>query len=85
MESEDSVESAIARLEDEIRTYNELNASPYKLSISVGFAFLAADEKRSVEELMAQADKAMYENKRKRKANVLQDEEENMLFINAVA
>ncbi len=83
VESEDGVESAIARLEYEIRSHNELNTAPYELSISVGFAFLAADQKRSVEDLMAQADQAMYENKRKRKADFLQGESNEMMVVNA--
>ena len=85
VESEEGVERAIARLEYEIHNHNSLSTAPYRLSISVGYAFLAADEKRSVEDLMAQADKAMYENKRKRKANVLQSESDDTIIVSAVA
>src|SRR4030095_7508685 len=81
VESEEGVERAIARLEDEIGNHNTLSTAPYRLSISVGYAFLAADQKRSVEDLMAQADKDMYENKRKRKANVLQSESDDTIIV----
>lgn len=85
VEPEGGVETVMARLNDKFQSYNAQNASPYRLSISVGLAFMHPDEIQTVEDLMAQADEAMYQNKRKRKASVSFREMEVQSFTQAVA
>ncbi|HEU4478497.1 MAG TPA: diguanylate cyclase [Pyrinomonadaceae bacterium] len=70
VEPEGGVETVMARLNDKFQKYNSQNASPYRLSISVGLALMHPDEVHTVEELMAQADESMYANKRQRKASL---------------
>jgi diguanylate cyclase (GGDEF)-like protein len=85
VELEGGVETVIARLNDKFQSYNAQNASPYRLSISVGLAFMHPDETQTVEELMAQADEAMYQNKRKRKASAAWREMEVQSYTGALA
>ena len=67
VEPDGGVESAIDRLNRKFSDFNATKTAPYKLSISVGLAILNPEEAETVEQLMARADQAMYENKRKRK------------------
>lgn len=85
VDPEGGVETVLARLNNKFKNFNALNAAPYRLSISVGLAFMNPDEMRSVEDLMAQADKSMYENKRKKKENVPWEEVVEKSFTAAVA
>ena len=85
VEPEGGVETVMARLNDNLLKYNSQNASPYRLSISVGLAFMHPDESQTVEELMAQADESMYKNKRQRKASIAWREVEVQSFSEAVA
>lgn len=64
VEPEGGVAKLISRLEQKFENYNALKLAPYKLSISIGVAQLDSDGTQSMEDLMAQADLAMYENKR---------------------
>lgn len=85
VEPEGGVETVMARLNEKFQSYNSQNASPYRLSISVGLAFMHPDEIQTVEDLMAQADESMYQNKRKRKANASWGEIDVESFKQAVA
>jgi diguanylate cyclase (GGDEF)-like protein/PAS domain S-box-containing protein len=67
VESDGGVDSALERLNRKFAAFNATSTTPYKLSVSVGLAIMNPDEAETVEQLMARADKAMYENKRKRK------------------
>jgi len=67
VDPEDGVENLIARLEQKFENYNALKNSPYQLSISLGVAQLDSDGSQTMEDLMALADLAMYENKRRKK------------------
>ncbi len=67
VEPEGGVESVLARLTHVLEGHNALKTDAYKLSISIGHAVLNPEEAETVEDMMARADKAMYENKRKRK------------------
>jgi diguanylate cyclase (GGDEF)-like protein/PAS domain S-box-containing protein len=69
VEPDGGVEKLISRLEQKFANYNALNLVPYKLSISIGVAQLESDGTQSMEDLMAQADLAMYENKRGKQIN----------------
>lgn len=84
VEPEGGVETVMARLNDKFQKYNSQNALPYRLSISVGLAFMHPDENQTVEDLMAQADESMYKNKRQRKASHWR-EMEVQSFTEAVA
>jgi diguanylate cyclase (GGDEF)-like protein/PAS domain S-box-containing protein len=70
VEPDGGVEKLIARLEQRFEKYNALKLVPYKLSISIGVAQLDSDATQSMEDLMALADVAMYENKRAKRVNV---------------
>ena len=64
VEPEGGREKLLARLQEKFDNYNALRVSPYNLSISVGVAQLDPEASESMENLMAAADAAMYENKR---------------------
>lgn len=53
-----------ARLQEQLSHYNTHNALPYKLSFSLGVATLDPHKTTSVDELIATADRALYEHKR---------------------
>ncbi|PKM62047.1 MAG: hypothetical protein CVU99_00915 [Firmicutes bacterium HGW-Firmicutes-4] len=54
---------AMARIEEVISAHNQNQTSPYEISISYGFAEYRATADTSVEDLIEQADRAMYQNK----------------------
>jgi GGDEF domain-containing protein len=85
VEPEGGVETVMARLNDKLQKYNLQNAAPYRLSVSVGLAFVHPHETQTVEELMALADESMYHNKRQRKASLAWREMEVQSFSEAVA
>jgi diguanylate cyclase (GGDEF)-like protein len=65
---EDS-ELLIDRLRERVREFNHSSAEPFQLSVSIGTARHDGDLRIRLEELLAEADNAMYEDKRdKRKA-----------------
>lgn len=63
-------EKLMARLTEKFDHYNALRLCPYDLSISVGLAQLDPEASQSMEDLMAAADAAMYENKRSKKSKI---------------
>lgn len=70
VEPDGGVEKLLSRLEQKFANYNALKLVPYILSISIGVAQLDANGTQSMEDLMAQADIAMYENKRGKQTNL---------------
>jgi diguanylate cyclase (GGDEF)-like protein/PAS domain S-box-containing protein len=64
----EGVEIAVARLESNIKTFNETSGAPYKLSISTGVTGYDPGYPSSLEELLIRADKLMYERKSQKKA-----------------
>jgi len=60
-------EDAIARLTDNLRLYNSSEQCRHKLSFSIGVAALEPQRMTCFEELLEQADQAMYEQKRMKK------------------
>lgn len=68
---DDSGEDIIARLQENLDAYNARSSAPYKLSISVGVARYDFKSKASLEDVMARADQAMYEQKRSKHRHVL--------------
>ena len=61
---EDSAESLVERFQTALRDYNAQTDRPYKLSVSIGAAFLGSQATASIETLMAKADEALYKQKR---------------------
>ena len=59
-----SKEDAIARLNENLRAYNATEDRGHKLAFSIGVATLEPERMTCFEELLEQADKAMYQQKR---------------------
>ena len=55
------------RLQENLRHFNDEKHQPYRLSLSLGTTRIEAGNTASIEELLAQADEAMYEHKRSKK------------------
>ena len=55
-----------ARLQDQVDAHNAMGHRPYRLSISVGIVPYDAESRQPLDELIALADTAMYENKRRK-------------------
>ena len=65
----DNVDNVIARLQRNIDLNNDGKDLKYKLSMSVGVAYYDPEAPFSIDELLARADRSMYENKRKKKSS----------------
>ncbi|UCH81599.1 MAG: GGDEF domain-containing protein [Nitrospiraceae bacterium] len=65
--SEDHVDIIVNRLKENIDKYNKKNNNTYSLNISTGVATYDPHSVKSLEELISQADRIMYENKKRRK------------------
>ena len=68
---EESTESLATRLQEKFSESNAGRNRSYDLSISVGLARFDSEEGHSIEELMARADRAMYEDKRCKRSRVV--------------
>ncbi|HKJ01551.1 MAG TPA: diguanylate cyclase response regulator [Longimicrobiales bacterium] len=67
--SGESAELLIDRLRERFREFNRAGREPYQLSVSIGLARHDGDMRMRLEDLLSEADTAMYEEKRgKRKA-----------------
>jgi diguanylate cyclase (GGDEF)-like protein/PAS domain S-box-containing protein len=53
------------RVQQAVSTYNSWPKQPFTLAVSIGVSHLALGELRSVEDLLAEADRKMYEEKRR--------------------
>ena len=60
----DNIEEITARLQKSIQVHNAKGNRSYKLSLSLGTAYYDPENPCSVDELLAQGDKLMYEQKR---------------------
>ena len=69
METEPSFDlnSIEKRIQDSINAYNELNELPFKLSASIGIVRWGPESAISLETLLIEADRLMYEDKTKKK------------------
>ena len=85
VEPEGGVEKLISRLAEKFENYNGLKLVPYKLEISIGVAQVDSDATQSMEDLMALADLAMYENKRAKRLDVHLPTSDSELSSQAVA
>ena len=66
---DENVDQMSQRITDRIKEYNAESEKSYQLSCSVGIAPIPLDGERSFESLIAEADEAMYVEKRRRKAD----------------
>ena len=66
IDTDERAESLTVRLQEKLDEANARGSRPYNLSLSVGIAHFSDEDNHSIEELMAQADRAMYEQKRTR-------------------
>jgi len=62
-----ALESMLRRLRENLRVYNIEENHSYPLSLSIGATHIAPHVYMGIEELIARADEAMYEQKRRRK------------------
>jgi len=67
----EDTESLMFRLQEKFSAFNARRNRPYDLSISVGLAHFDDPDVYSIEELMARADQAMYEDKRRKRSREL--------------
>jgi diguanylate cyclase (GGDEF)-like protein/PAS domain S-box-containing protein len=65
---DESAESLSQRLQENFDASNATRARPYNLALSVGIAHCDDKQNHSIEELMAQADRAMYDDKRRKRS-----------------
>jgi diguanylate cyclase (GGDEF)-like protein/PAS domain S-box-containing protein len=63
----DDIEKIIDRLEKSIEIYNSARRQGYKLSLSIGIAYYDPEHPCSVEELLIEGDRLMYEHKKSKK------------------
>lgn len=61
-----NIKIPLARLQENLRQYNEQNLHPYQLSLSLGTVCVGANEESSIEELLIKADEKMYANKKQK-------------------
>jgi diguanylate cyclase (GGDEF)-like protein len=67
IDSEEGTESLATRLQEKFSASNASRNRPYDLSVSVGLARFDPEAGHSIEDLMASADRAMYEDKRRKR------------------
>jgi two-component system cell cycle response regulator len=79
--STECAEMLLARLRKNVEAYNAQNSWPWRLSISAGIAQLDAGSCTSVEQFLDEADRALYQQKRQRRAAIAQ----GLLFFFALA
>jgi diguanylate cyclase (GGDEF)-like protein len=59
----------MSRLQENVRSFNAREKLSYRLSMSVGVVRVDADKATSIEEVLKEADRAMYEEKRRKKSS----------------
>ena len=62
--SGDDIDMNVSRLQKNIEIHNSSTASSYRISMSSGVAYYDPEFPCSVDELLAKADRSMYENKK---------------------
>ena len=67
-ESTDSAQAAISRLDRMIHASNSLPGRPYSLAVSFGVAHVDPEGPLTAEQLMVEADQAMYEHKHSKRS-----------------
>lgn len=62
----DNIELIVSRLQKAVEIHNVRGSRDYKLSISTGVAYFSSWSPCSIDKLLSQADKSMYQEKRKK-------------------
>ncbi|HET6853162.1 MAG TPA: diguanylate cyclase, partial [Pyrinomonadaceae bacterium] len=79
-----SKEDAIARLNENLKAYNASQTRGHKLAFSIGVATLEPERMTCFEELLEQADQAMYEQKRmKRRSAAERTQAKQLVYADA--
>lgn len=65
---QDNAAMLVERIQTGLNNYNERGGKPYKVACSFGVAPVVMDGSRTFEEIIAEADEAMYAEKKRRKA-----------------
>lgn len=68
--TENDIDSLKTRLQNNVDIYNHRSGDQYVISFSMGSIRVGPDSTITVEELLSQADKAMYEHKQRRRPTV---------------
>ena len=68
---EENAASLTHRLQEKFSASNRQRNRPFDLSISVGVAHFGDEESYTIEQLMARADQAMYEDKRRKRSRTV--------------
>lgn len=71
--ADESSESLVERLRERVLDYNDSSPEPYTLSVSIGMAHHDDDPRVRLEDLVAEADSAMYREKHGKRAAALRD------------
>ena len=77
-------EDAIARLNENLRAYNASETRGHKLSFSIGVATLEPERMTCFEELLEQADQAMYEQKRMKRRRATERTNKQLGYADAI-
>ena len=78
-------EEAIARLNENLKAYNASDTRSHKLAFSIGVATLEPERMTCFEELLEQADQAMYEQKRMKRRRSAERTQKQLGHADAVA
>ena len=71
--ADESSEWLVERLRERVVDFNESSSEPFQLSVSIGMAHHDDDPRVRLEDLVAEADSAMYREKHGKKAAALRD------------
>lgn len=71
--ADESSETLVDRLRERVEDFNETSPEPYQLSVSVGMAQHDDDPRVRLDDLVAEADSAMYREKHLKRAATLRD------------
>ena len=71
--ADESSETLVERLREQVVDFNESSPEPYQLSVSIGMAHHDDDPRIRLEDMVAEADAAMYREKHGKRATSLRD------------
>lgn len=71
--ADESSEALVERLRERVDDFNETSPEPYQLSVSVGMAHHDDDPRVRLEDLVEEADSAMYQEKNEKRTASLRD------------
>lgn len=71
--ADESSETLIERLRERVQDFNESSPEPYQLSVSIGMSHHDDDPRVRLEDMVAEADAAMYREKHGKRATTLRD------------